>query len=65
MRTRSQSPAAARARTGLARRVVVLGILLAAGAVIAGPLRVAAFRCEATPPLGEPLLWATNQVKTE
>lgn len=32
--------------------------LQAATAVHAGPLRVAAFSCDATPPLGEPMIWA-------
>lgn len=35
----------------------MLVMLLAASAVDAAPLRVAAFACDATPPLGEPMLW--------
>jgi hypothetical protein len=45
-------------------RLAILGILLAgwqAGALLqAAPLRVAAFKCDATPPLGEPMIWATK-----
>lgn len=43
-----------------ARSGLVLAILLAAGSLPAAPLRVAAFRCDATPPLGEPMIWATK-----
>lgn len=32
-------------------------LLLTVGEVDAAPLRVAAFACDATPPLGEPMLW--------
>lgn len=32
---------------------------LGAGVLYAAPLRVAAFRCDATPPVGEPMIWAT------
>ncbi|SPE59783.1 conserved exported hypothetical protein [Verrucomicrobia bacterium] len=35
-------------------------LLLIASSLPAAPLRVAAFSCDATPPLGEPLIWATN-----
>lgn len=31
----------------------------------ASPLRVATFRCDVTPPLGEPMVWATKLVKVE
>src|SRR5208282_2962575 len=33
--------------------------------VIASDLRVASFSCDITPPLGEPLIWATRLVKVE
>ncbi len=60
MRLRRQPAArAARAIAGVA--VSCLATLAAA----AGPLRVAAFRCDATPPVGEPLIWATNLVSVE
>ncbi|HEY9173681.1 MAG TPA: hypothetical protein VI136_15455 [Verrucomicrobiae bacterium] len=36
----------------------MLVILLAAAPLNAKPLRVAAFSCDATPPLGEPMIWA-------
>lgn len=34
-----------------------VALLLTVGGVDAAPLRVAAFACDATPPLGEPMLW--------
>lgn len=37
----------------------VLLVLLGAGLLQAAPLRVATFVCDATPPLGEPMIWAT------
>lgn len=37
--------------------ILLLGVPLR---VLAAPLRVAAFQCDATPPLGEPLIWATR-----
>ncbi len=45
-------------------RLVLLSMLLAVWqtgtALQAAPLRVATFRCDATPPLGEPMIWATK-----
>jgi len=38
---------------------LVLAVLLTANLLSAAPLRVAAFSCDATPPLGEPMIWAT------
>jgi hypothetical protein len=38
---------------------VALVMLLGANLLQAAPLRVATFTCDATPPLGEPMIWAT------
>lgn len=36
---------------------IALAVLLGASLLQAAPLRVASFTCDATPPLGEPMLW--------
>lgn len=38
---------------------IALVVLLGVNALQAAPLRVATFTCDATPPIGEPLIWAT------
>lgn len=38
-------------------------MLLEVNSLQAAPLRVAAFTCDATPPLGEPMIWATKLEK--
>src|SRR5512135_2861110 len=43
-----------------------LVLLLSAFSCAAAPgLRLAAFHCDITPPLGEPMVWATKLVKVE
>ena len=55
-----RQPAVHRARAAAGLAVSCLACLAPAG-----PLRVAAFRCDVTPPPGEPLLWATPLVSVE
>jgi hypothetical protein len=40
--------------------VTILALLLETGPLPAAPLRVAAFRCDATPPPGEPMIWGVR-----
>jgi hypothetical protein len=44
---------------------VLLAWVIPALAAPAASLRVAIFRCDVTPPVGEPLLWATNLVAVD
>jgi hypothetical protein len=50
-------------RRGLVRAAVV--VVLPRGLAAVPRLRVATFRCDVTPPPGEPLIWTTPLVKTE
>lgn len=43
----------------LALSSFAVAVLFGVNALQAAPLRVAAFTCDATPPLGEPMIWAT------
>jgi hypothetical protein len=45
--------------------VFLIAVTCFGAGVLAGPLRVAPFRCDATPGPGEPLVWATKLTKVE
>lgn len=49
----------------LAFALVGLALNAASGAEGAAPLRLATFRCDVTPPLGEPMVWVTALAKVE